>query len=554
MRRLLVLLAVALVVMGGAGAFALYPRLRPIEGTPDDVARAYLAAWRAGDLAAMRALVADPPADFTERHRYFDRDLRVTAISVQLGRLVIKQGEESARIPFEGTRQVRDLGPWPFGGTVRLGVRNRQWKVIWGPETMHPALRDGGSLRLTSIRVPTAELLTSGGEQMPRDHAAEPYLAELGRRLGGAASGWAIEAVRGGRARRLVTYQPPPTREIRTTLSRPIQAAAARALDGVPQAAAIVAVRAGTGEVLAVADRLGREDIPPPEPARGVAPSAGPTGARSPSPSGTGTAPRGDDVPTRDRALTDRGAFEQASAPGGAFQVVTAAALLSAGMTPESKVSCPRDFTPAGTKAGPIANPGKVAHGTLSLAKAFELSCDTAFARQAVDRLDKGELAGQAAALGFGRRLASGVGGTCGSPPRGERRLAYNAVGGGGVKATPLCMALVAAAVESGTWHPPRLLTARAARALDKAGPRESRVPKGVLGGLRSMLRAEAAAHRLVKGSAGHAGVTQTSPGDTPDAWFIGYHEDVAFAVLVKDGGPARKSALPIAARFLRAL
>ncbi|PZG34458.1 hypothetical protein C1I98_27950, partial [Spongiactinospora gelatinilytica] len=503
MKRLLVLLTVVLAVLGGAGVVALYPRLMPVSGAPDEVARAYLAAWRAGDLGAMRGLVADPPADFAERHRRLDVGLRVASLTVE-AKTLTRDGEEAARLAFKGTRRIRDLGPWPFSGTLRLAVHDRRWKVLWGPEVLHPALRDGGSLRLTEIKVPSTELLTRTGETMPKDHAAEPYLAELGGRLGEPVTGWAIEAERAGQARRLVTYQPAAKRKVRTTLSRPVQAAAARALDGVRQAAAIVAVRPGTGEVLAVADRL--------EPAA-----------------------RGGGERLR------RAAFEEASQPGGAFQVVTAAALLSAGLTPQSEVACPRDFTPKGTRR--IANPGRTAYGTVSLAKALALSCDTAFARQAVDRLGGGRLAAQAAALGFGRRLGSGVRGTCGTPPGEARRLPYDAIGHGTVRATPLCMALVAAAVRNGTWHPPRLTAARTARALDKVRPKNVPVPRDVLSGLRAMLRAEAAQRRLAKGSAGHTGGTRPGPGGRADAWFIGYRGDVAFAVLVKNGGPPRDSA-----------
>ncbi|WP_158578680.1 penicillin-binding transpeptidase domain-containing protein [Spongiactinospora rosea] len=512
MKRLLVLLTVVLAVLVGAGVFVLYPRLMPVRGTPEEIARAYLAAWRAGDLGAMRVMVADPPADFAARHRRFDAGFRVASLTVT-AKTLTRDGEEAARLAFEGTRRIRDLGPWPFSGTLRLAVRDRRWQVLWGPEVLHPALRDGGSLRLTEIKVPSAELLTRSGEAMPKDHAAESYLADLGGRLGPPVTGWAVEAERAGRARRLVTYQPTAKRKVRTTLSRPVQAAAARALDGVREAAAIVAVRPGTGEILAVADRL------------------------DPAARGRGERPR-------------RAAFEEASRPGGVFQVVTAAALLSAGMTPQSTVACPRDFTPRGTRR--IANPGRAAHGTVSLAKALAMSCDTAFARQAVDRLGGGKLAAQAAALGFGRRLGSGVRGTCGTPPGGAaggvRGLPYDAIGHGAVRATPLCMALVAAAVRNGTWHPPRLTAARTARALDKVRPKDVPVPRDVLSGLRAMLRAEAAQRRLAKGSAGHMGGTRT------DAWFAGYRGDVAFAVLVKNGGPPRASALPIAARFLRAL
>lgn len=48
------------------------------QGTPEETADRYLTAWTAQDYAAMRALVADPPADFEARHRRFHADLKVT--------------------------------------------------------------------------------------------------------------------------------------------------------------------------------------------------------------------------------------------------------------------------------------------------------------------------------------------------------------------------------------------------------------------------------------------------------------------------------------------
>ncbi|MCG5212719.1 penicillin-binding transpeptidase domain-containing protein [Streptosporangium soli] len=506
MRRLLVLLA-AVLVMGGAASLGVVAWFGQVDGTADDTARSYLAAWEAGDLEGMRALVDDPPSDFADRHRRFDEDLRVDSLTLKRGTIV--RGDDSAELPLEGTRQIQDLGAWPFATTLRLAVRDRAWKVVWSPETLHPALRDDGELKLSQVKVPTAELVTRTGSQLPNDSAAEPYLAELNRRLGRSTTGWTIESVRGGVSKQLVVYQPEPARKVRTTLSRAVQAAAARALDGVRQPATLVAVRTGTGEVLAVADRLG----------------------------------------------DGRRAFDETYSPGGAFMMVTAAALLSAGLTPESQVSCPAGYTPPGGRS--VDNAGRAAHGTVSLAEALALSCNTTFAQQAVERLTAGRLAEQAGALGFGRRLGSGVGGTCGrtpSPKQEDGRLAPEAIGQGKVTATPLCMALVAAAVENGTWRSPRLVTKKAAAALDKITSSQAEVPADVLGGLRDMMRAEAAQGRLPKGSAGHSGVTRPGSDGRADAWFVGYRENVAFAVFVKDGRTARATATPIASRFLRAL
>jgi cell division protein FtsI/penicillin-binding protein 2 len=61
-------------------------------------------------------------------------------------------------------------------------------------------------------------------------------------------------------------------------------------------------------------------------------------------------------------------------------------------------------------------------------------------------------------------------------------------------------------------------------------------------------------------GVSGHtvAGKTGTAEFGTGDplpthAWFIGFRGDLAFSVLVEDGGVGGRVAAPIAARFLRA-
>lgn len=52
----------------------------PQDG-PGQAGARYLTAWQSGDLATMADLVADPPADFADRHRRFDADLRASLSS-----------------------------------------------------------------------------------------------------------------------------------------------------------------------------------------------------------------------------------------------------------------------------------------------------------------------------------------------------------------------------------------------------------------------------------------------------------------------------------------
>ncbi|MEV4162682.1 penicillin-binding transpeptidase domain-containing protein [Nonomuraea dietziae] len=509
-RRRLVGLLVALAVVVGAGAFA-FVAASGVSGSAMATADAYLAAWQRSDITSMERMVADPPKDFTDRHLAFAEQFRVNALTLRAGALKAT-GEETAELPFTGTRQLTGMGPWGFAGTLRLAVRESAWKVLWGPETLHPALKDGGALALEEVEVSGVELVTRSGATFPHDSAAEPYLDELKERLGETNTGWAIRAAaRGAKPRTLVVFQPPPARQVRVTLSRPVQAAAARALDGVAREAAIVAIKASTGEILAVADRLGQ-----------------------------------------------KAAFQRFFPPGSTFKVVTSAGLLKAGLSAASGVACPSSFTIPNGRTFKNASESVTAS---SLAGAFAVSCNTTFVEQAVTRLGATRLDEVAKEWGFGRRvLPTGVGGLCGAidPTTNPDRVGENAIGQGSVRASPLCMATLAAAVGSGTWRAPRLVTAKAARKLDGAPPAEIALDQRVAGELRTMMR-QVVADGTARGAglgadvAGKTGTAEVGDGP-PHAWFVGYRGDLAFCVFVKHGGSGAKVALPIAASFLGAL
>ncbi|WP_204073357.1 penicillin-binding transpeptidase domain-containing protein [Planotetraspora phitsanulokensis] len=486
----------------------------PTEGTPERTAAAYLRAWEAADYTTMRELTDDPPSDFAAQHESFEDALAAESLRLRAGRTVMT-GEDTAEVPITETRELPGYGPWIYQSDMRLGIRDQTWKVLWAPAVMHPDLEPGGWLSRTAATagVPAVRLVTHEGRDFPADSDAEAYLEGLATAIpeppGGTPVGWRVELDNPGEpVERLVEYVPDAPKGTRTTIEWAAQASAARALDGVKNPAAIVAVRPSTGEILAVADRLG-----------------------------------------------GRKAFEQKYAPGSTFKTVTAAALLNAGMSTETVVDCPAAYTIPGGRS--ITNFRGEAHGSVTLREAYALSCNTTFARMAVERLSPGVLVEQARAFGFGVPLPAGVGGTCGSlrQPENDDALAEDSFGQGTVEATPLCMALVAATVESGQWRPPRLMPS----ADDADRPGSARLPSGVAAGLRTMMNAvtadgTAAGAGLPDGVAGKTGTAEDWQGGADHAWFIGYWGDLAFAVFVEHGGTGRDAAVPIAARFLRAL
>ncbi|MDH2427849.1 penicillin-binding transpeptidase domain-containing protein [Sphaerisporangium sp. TRM90804] len=464
----------------------------PPPDTPEATADRYFSAWQGGDLATMVALVADAPSDFTERHRRFDADLRISSLFLAPGP-PRREGEDAAEVPFEGVREVTGLGRWPFSSTLRLARRDGTWAVLWTPETMHPSLKDGARLRLKETQVRRAGTLTREGEPFPADSKARDYFSSVSTthpRL-------VLEESPSGRV--LLSTPEPPASGTRTTISRRAQAAADRALEGVQRPAALVALDIASGEVRAVADTLGGKQ-----------------------------------------------AFRGLYPPGSAFKVVTAAALLRGGLTPQTPVGCPASYTIPGARS--FTNDGGADHGTVTLSRAFALSCNTTFVRQAYERLRDGRLSAEAAER-FGFREKPGLSFCRIRPPSDLNELGADAIGQNSAQASPLCMAEVAAAVASGVWKP---------AVMTDASDAPPRVPldEGVASGLRAMMGAvvsdgTAARAGLPSGTAGKTGTAEVA-GAAAHAWFIGYRGSLAFAVFVQNGGSGGTVAAPIAARFLR--
>jgi cell division protein FtsI/penicillin-binding protein 2 len=146
--------------------------------------------------------------------------------------------------------------------------------------------------------------------------------------------------------------------------------------------------------------------------------------------------------------------------------------------------------------------------------------------------------------------------GSVGSPTT-PTALAASAIGQASVVVSPLNMAMVAVAIDSGSARPPRLVVGAPD---DTAATRP--IPAAVLSGLRSMMAGvvasgTAAGTGLPSGTYAKTGTAQYGSGNPLpiDAWLMGYRGDVAFAIVVQNskgnGGPVDG---PIIARFLNAL
>ena len=306
---------------------------------------------------------------------------------------------------------------------------------------------------------------------------------------------------------------------LRTTIDPKTQAAAGSALGGAgDKPAAMVALRPSTGEILAVVNQPGGYD----------------------------------------RALMGQ------YPPGSTFKVVTAAALVAGGMDANTKVACPATTTIGGRS---FHNYEDEDFGSIPLREAFAHSCNTTFARLAVDKLGEKRLAQVAAQFGFNAPIIAGVPAVRGAFPENKDDTAFAAAsfGQGKVLTSPLNMAGVAAAAADGTWRSPRLVAAAEASQAADAGGHKPEPPKklepAVERALHSLMPAvvsegTASDAGFPAGTAGKTGTAEFGGGEEPPthAWFIGYREDVAFAVIVEDGGTGAEAAAPIAANFLKKL
>lgn len=330
-------------------------------------------------------------------------------------------------------------------------------------------------------------------------------------RLAGTAS-HSIDLVdaKGAPARHLASVDGVAPQAVQTTLDLPTQRAAEAAV-GLASPAALVAIRPSDGAVRAVVSTPVTEAF--------------------------------------DRALD--GAYP----PGSTFKIVTSAALLEHGTTPDTSATCPPTITVNGRT---FQNFEGEAEPTLPFSRAFAISCNTAFIGLA-QTLPPDALGIAAHEFGFDTPPQIGLsakGGSFPAPKDATERVAA-AIGQARVTASPLTMAGVAGVAAAGTWHAPSLVTDPApatstAAAAPALGPATVDPLRALMTGVVQNGTGTAAAigGQPIAGKTGTAEFGTDVPPKT-HAWFIGFRNDLAFAVIVEGGGVGGRVAAPIARTFL---
>ncbi len=591
------LLAAALTAaVSGCGLFS--------SSGPGPAATDFLTAWSAGDVAAASA-ATDDPAAASQLLTATRTALQPVSITATLGQL--REATDKASASVDVTWDLGQGRQWHYLGELDLRPKQdtpRGWLVQWAPAVVHPQLGDrqllalrtedaqpapvvdrNGAALLASTPVVTVLLdkraagnlaavvgplaaalgpidpeitqqsITDGATKTPDGQSytvavlresdylrvkvaihelpgvrftndqrllapdagfASQVLPAVRRQAApqlDGVPGWSVLAVDGTGTpiTTLIETPPQPGTTVTTGLDRAIQTAAEDAVEPLPQQTVLVAVAPSTGDVLAVAQN-------------GPADAAGPI------------------------ALTGR------YPPGSTFKMITAtAAIANLHLTADSPEACP-GVTVIGGR--PVPNEGKFDLGTVPLRTAFAKSCNTTFAQLGA-QLPPDALPAAALRLGLGADYGvPGLTTVTGSVPATDDTVqrAEDGFGQGQVIATPLGMALAAATVARGTNVVPQVIHGRPTQVLTPAAPPDA----AALDQLRPMMRAvvtEGTARLLGRRGEvyGKTGTAEYTADGRAHGWFVGYRGDLAFAVLIVDGGSSTP-AVAVADRFLAAL
>ncbi|MFZ3595191.1 penicillin-binding transpeptidase domain-containing protein [Streptomyces sp. BH104] len=480
----------------------------------------FLAAWAKNDAAAAARLTD-----------YADNAMRV-----------LEDWHDKAHVTHTELTPTKAAGPkvtFHVKATVTYGKKTRtlsydsSLKVVrghttgralvdWSPAVVHPAMKKGDTLVTGEAPAPPIEAVDRNGTVLTKDSypSLGPVLDELRAKYGDSAGGSPgietyvenTDAVgETSTAKTLLTLAKGKPGKLRTTISASSQAAAEQAVKKYPESS-VVAVKASTGEVLAVANEAKGEF---------------------------------------------NAAFQGGTAPGSVMKILTAAALIDNRVTsangpapcPDSAVAMSQTFRNL---------KGMRPSGNATLADSFARSCNTAFIKLS-DDLGAAKFAAEAEdRFGLGKDWKTGIVSRDGSVELpGDSDDAAAMIGQGKVKMNPLNMASVTATAITGTFHQPVLVS----REVDDHPLATAKgLRPGTSGQLRQMMRltatsgTAATAMAAVPGDKGaKTGSAEVDGQGNANSWFTGYSGDVTAAATVPRGGHGGDAAGPVVAAVLRA-
>lgn len=281
-----------------------------------------------------------------------------------------------------------------------------------------------------------------------------------------------------------------------------------------------------------------------------------------------------------DRPLDNRAIAGRLYPPGSVFKIVTAAAALEGGYTPDTLVDGPASLDLPQTSAS-LPNDFAGACGPnnkVSLLDALRISCNTAFGSIGLEIGDDA-IRAQAEKFGFGKALDVPLTVTPSSFPADPNppQTAQSAIGQFDVRVSPLQIAMVSAGVANGgvVMRPQLVKDVLSANGVDVIQrPQPERFSDAVSGQVTADLTRMMVAvvddgtgkRAQIPGVqvAGKTGTAQQGEGRPPNAWFTAFapadDPKVAIAVVVEDGGAlgdaasGGRVAAPIAKQVIEAV
>jgi penicillin-binding protein A len=351
----------------------------------------------------------------------------------------------------------------------------------------------------------------------------------------------------------MATNKTPEGASVQTTIVPKIQKAAADALGN--QKGAVVALDPKTGAVLAMV----------------TSPTFDPNDIAGHDIEAAGKAY---DRLASNSQLSNRAARE-IYPPGSTFKLVTAAAALADGKTPDSMVDSPDPLKLPGTRVY-LSNSTNCGGTKITMTQALKVSCNTAFANLGMD-VGEDKLREQAQLFGFDRRHLDDLGGVASQFPDklNEAQLALSSIGQYDVAASPLQMAMVAAAIANdGVLMDPYVVSTVRSQDLT---PIETHKPTELSTAMTpenakelQQMMSEVVSEGTGRNAqipgvevAGKTGTAQSDPKRKPFAWFTSFapvHDPaIAVAVIVEDANIPRSDiaggrlAAPIAREVMEA-
>ena len=563
---------VAMVAVGGYGAYTLVgsgssssdkaPKARTVvaEAPSAELAATgatdFLAAWSKGDLAGAAKLTDDPQSALTALTA-FQTNVKPSALTLVAGGPATPAAFASATAAPSSAAAAPSASASPSTGTpsaaaspapanqVLLSYRAKDefagttnvWQytgylglvkmsdgtaaVHWAPTVIHPQLSAGETITTQPVFAPPTSVVDRNNKSLESFPSLSQILAKYKQ---GAPSGDPADAgssvvitdASGKKAAQplFAVTDPKPGKPLKLTIDATLQAAAEQAVKEQyakgDKPAGAVAIEPSTGNILAVANA----------PATGF-----------------------------------NTAFQGRNAPGSTMKVITATALLEAGIDPNATMPCPATISAGQT----IKNDFDGDHLDFTFAHDFAISCNTAFIKQATATLKSGTLAATAQdVFGIGPAWKTGFPSADGSvPPAGQSaaKTAVEYIGQGNVVMNPLAMASVAATVQNGTFKQPILVAGlpqiSAARQLSP----------DVLAKLRTLMNGttqaslDGTAAKAMAGLSGQIGAktgTAEVTGKPDNSWFTAFRDNLAVSVEVVGGGFGADAAAPAAAEVLK--